>query len=157
MNIIKTLLLTIILLIPLLPISSTTYWATICGSSIFSINCNANIPYCDPYWTEPCWLNQWIWTLQWQITNIENNRTFSQYSQDIIQYLLWFITLIAFIYIIYAWFNILTWVWDEEKAKKTKSIIIYVIIWMILIWLAYPIAIFIINVLNAWSTTAPVI
>ena len=148
MNFIKKILLAIILIIPL---TTTTYWLSLCGNSIFNINCGSSIPYCDPNWPEPCWLNNWIQNVKWQINNVETNRTFSQYSQDIIKYILWFITLIAVIYIIYAWFNILVWAGDEEKAKKTKSIIIYVIIWMIIIWLAYPIVLFVLKVLNTWN------
>jgi len=149
MKIIKIVLLLIILIIPLSIINSVS--AAGCNS-LFSINCWSSIPYCDPNWNEPCWLSEGVNQIKWQINNVESNRTFSQYAQDIIKYILWFITLIAVVYIIYAWFSILTWAWDEEKAKKAKSTILYVIVWMFIIWLAYSIVIFIINVLNAWNT-----
>jgi len=150
MNFLKSIIIFLVLIITLF-IWQATYSASVCGNSLFSINCNANIPYCDPNWNEPCWLAEWVNQVKWQIGNMESNRSFSVYAQDIIKYVLWFITLIAVIYIIYAWFNILVWAWDEEKAKKTKSIIIYVIIWMFIIWLAYPIVLFIINILNTWN------
>lgn len=86
--------------------------------------------------------------VKYEINDIEKDRTFSQFVQDILIYLLWFLSLIAIIYIIYAWFMILIWAWDEEKLKKSKTTILYVVIWMVLIWLAYPITLFIINVLN---------
>jgi len=86
------------------------------------------------------------------VGGIENDRTFSEYIQSVVIYLLSFISFIAVVYIIYAWFRILVWAWEEEVLKKQKSTILYVIIWMAVIWLAYPIVIFIINALN-WNPT----
>ena len=56
-----------------------------------------------------------------------------------IQYLLTFLSIIAVIMIIWAWFNILTAGWDEEKVKKWKTTIIQAIIWLVVIWIAYAI------------------
>lgn len=92
-------------------------------------------------------LTEWIKTVDW-IWALETERKASQYLQDVVRYLITFLTLIAVIYIIYAWFNILTWAWDEDKAKKSKNTILYVLIWIVLIWLAFPITKFIFDVLN---------
>ncbi len=59
--------------------------------------------------------------------------------QTLIGNLLFFLGLIAVLFIIYAGFMILTAGWDDEKVKKWKSIIIQAIIWIIVIFLAYSI------------------
>ncbi len=51
----------------------------------------------------------------------------------IINWLNGFIAVIVLVLIIYAWFILLTSAWDEEKLKKTKSIILYIAIWMALL------------------------
>ena len=63
----------------------------------------------------------------------------------IINWLNWFIWLVTIILIIYAWFMVLTSVWDEEKLKKAKNIIIYIAIWMFILAANYLILTFIIN------------
>jgi Type IV secretion system pilin/REJ domain len=52
---------------------------------------------------------------------------------------MWFISIIAVIYIIYAGFQVMTGWGDEEKMKKAKNIITYVIIGILIMWLAYSI------------------
>lgn len=107
---------------------------------------NQKIPYCT--WNE-CWLQQWVEQVKssgimWIITEW----TASWYIQRVVIYILWFLSIIAVILIIYAWFNMLTSAWDDEKAKKSKSIIIYSIIWLVIIFLAWPITTFVIWVLT---------
>jgi type IV secretory pathway VirB2 component (pilin) len=58
------------------------------------------------------------------------------------------VTIVGVIYIIYAGFQLMTGGGDEEKLKKTKNIIVYVIIGIIVMWLAYPLMKFIIRLLN---------
>ena len=96
-----------------------------------------------------CGLLIWIKKMKDALYGIETERSFSVYVQDIIQYLLTFISIIAVIYIIYAGFMILIGNGDEEKVKKSKSTIIYVVVGIILIWLAWPITKLILNIL--WS------
>jgi hypothetical protein len=110
---------------------------------IFS-NSTSEIPYCNNW---ECWLEEWVNAIK-NIDGIETKRSASEYIQAVVKYVLWFLALIATIMIIYAWFNLLTWIGDEEKAKKTKSIIIYAIIWLIIIFLAWPIITFVLKVLN---------
>lgn len=96
-----------------------------------------------------CDLQGWVKLVKDSIEDIEKERKFSDYIQDIVQYILGFISLVAVIYIIYAGFMILIWAWDEEKLKKSKQTILYVIIWIVLIWLAYSIVAFVMDMLNA--------
>jgi hypothetical protein len=103
------------------------------------------VPYCNDW---ECWLDDWIKAIEW-VDIIETTKTASQYIQDVVKYLLWFLMLISVILIIYSWVVLLTWVWDEEKAKKTKKIILYAILGLIIIFLAYPITDFIFKVLNS--------
>ncbi len=108
-------------------------------------NGNPTIPYCNG---TPCWLKDWVNEVRAWVIDMETNRWFSDYIQDIAIYVLSFISIIAVIYLMYAGFIVLTSAWDEEKLKKTKSIIIYVIIWIIIIWLAWPILSWLLGVLN---------
>jgi hypothetical protein len=105
----------------------------------------SKLPYCSD--EDNCWLLEWIEILmkswiKWLVTEW----TASEYIQIIIVFLLGFLKLVAIIIIIYAWFNMLISAWDEEKFKKSKKIIIFAIIWLAIIYLAWPITSFIINI-----------
>lgn len=50
-----------------------------------------------------------------------------------------FISIIGVLYIIYAGFQVMIGAGDEEKMKKAKNIILYVVIGIIIMWLAYSI------------------
>ena len=103
-----------------------------------------DVRYCNSW---DCGLQEWIDALETWLDDIETSRSASEYIQDIVRYLLTFVSLIAVIYIIYAWFQILIWWGDEEKMKSSKQTIIYVIIGVILMWLAWPITKFILDIL----------
>jgi len=110
------------------------------------------VHYCQDGKDTDCWLTQWIDALKW-LEYIETERSFSVYAQDIVKFLLWFVYLVAVAFIVYAWFNLLTGAGDEEKAKKSKGMIIYVVIWILIIFLAGPITEFILNILNVTPGT----
>jgi hypothetical protein len=116
---------------------------TYAGNWLFN-NTTAEIPYCK-WWD--CWLDNWIDQTK-KINNLKTDWTASWYVTSIVTYILWFVYLIAVILIIYAWFNLLTWVGDEEKAKKSKTMILYVIVWIIIIFLAWPIVKFVTEALS---------
>lgn len=65
------------------------------------------------------------------------NKPLSVFIQEIVKYFLGFVTLIAVIYIIYAGFQLMTGGGDEEKVKKARQIITYVIAGIVLMWVAY--------------------
>lgn len=107
---------------------------------------NPKTPYCQD---GECSLSNGIKDMHAWINDIEKDRKASTYIQDIIKYLLWFITLVAVIYIIYAGFQIMISAGAEDKVKKSKTTIFHVLIWIVVIWLSYSIVTFIMNVLNS--------
>lgn len=94
------------------------------------------------------WLEWGIEIIKDSLWDIETERSASAYIQDVVEYLLTFLALIAVIYIIYAGFNIMIWNGDEEKLKKSRQTIIYVLLWLVVIFLAWPITLFILNIIN---------
>ncbi len=106
------------------------------------INPNNEHTYCQG---DECGLDKWIEKIT-EINTLET-RGASEYIQDVVGYILTFVALIAIIIIIYAWFNLLTSIWDEDKAKKSKQIIMYAILWIALIYIAGPLIRFVINAL----------
>lgn len=119
-------------------------------SDIFTFWNNWEVNLCK--WND-CTMQWWQDEVKKALWNdIETDKKFSEYIVDVVKYILTFVSLIAVIYIMYAWFMILTWAWDEEKIKSSKKTILYVIIWMIVIWFAYSITAFVIMALN-WKTT----
>lgn len=124
----------------------------------FSMNTNAwfikdlinsgtpNIGICQ--WDDECWIPAWVDQVKKNLNGVEKEKPASQYIQDVIVYLIGFLSIIAVVYIIYAGFNILTGTGDEEKVKKSKSIIIYVVAWLAIIYLAYSIVAFVFNVFD---------
>lgn len=68
-----------------------------------------------------------------------NPEKFSSFIQKVVAYLMTFLGIIGVLYIIYAGFIILTGSGDDEKIKKSKKIVTFVIAGFVLIFLAYPI------------------
>lgn len=151
MKIISKILLSTASFFILIFFSFNTSFADTCTSFFCLWDNPQKIQYCDwTDWTE-CSLSWWISQVKGQVIWIETERTFSKYIQDVIAYLIWFLFFIALVYVLYAWFKILVSSWEEEELKKSKSIIAYVIIWIILIFLAYSIVSFVMkDVLTAW-------
>lgn len=105
---------------------------------------NTKIPYCEG---NECSLEKWVEYTKW-VDWVVTTWTASAYIQKIVIYVLSFLKLISVLIIIYAGFNMLTSAWDEDKAKKSKTIIIFAIIWLAIIYLAWPITNFIIDLLT---------
>ena len=59
-----------------------------------------------------------------------------QAVQSIVTNIISFLYLVAVLYGLWGWFNILTAGWDEEKVKKWKNVLIQALIWLVVIWLA---------------------
>lgn len=62
------------------------------------------------------------------INDIEKNRKFSVWVQDVVKYLLTFISIIAVIYVIYAGFKVLTSAGNDDEVKKSKTTIFSVLV-----------------------------
>jgi hypothetical protein len=80
------------------------------------------------FWTEK--INQ---NLFWNTNNVDIT------IQNYIVNAFFFLYLAAVLYWLYWWFLILTAASDEEKVKKWKTIIIQALIWLVVIYLAWPI------------------
>ncbi len=107
--------------------------------------------YCDKEWE--CWLDAGVELVKTTVgSDLETTRSFSEYIQDIIVYAIGFVTLVAVIYIIYAGFRILISSWEEDVIKKSKSTILYVVIGILVMWLAWSIATFAIQIGQAGKT-----
>ncbi len=77
------------------------------------------------YWETYCYSH--VCQNREQKTDLE---WFARIIVDIIDWANWFVWIITILLIIYAWFLVLTSVWDEEKLKKAKNIILYIAIWI---------------------------
>jgi PKD repeat protein len=116
----------------------------------FSTNCEVKPPYCA---NGECTLEKWVESAKTALGNSITSKPISEYAQDIVKYLMQFISIIAVIYIIYGWFQVMIGWGDEEKVKKAKNIIIYVIAGILIMWLAYGIVKWTLWVINpSWNT-----
>ncbi len=108
-------------------------FSSVSALCIFGLDCTnpGAINYCnsnDPASAKYCSLDRGTQVVSGNINDIEKNRKFSVYIQDVIAYLLIFLGIVGVIYIIYAGFNILTAGGDEDKVKKSKSTIFHVFV-----------------------------
>ncbi len=97
----------------------------------------------NSYWKILCWLwwkpsmsdnsgntwNQCIWAPKFEANG--------KLIIDIINWINWFVAILTILFIIWAWVIILFSNWEEEKVKKAKWIIIYVIIWIFVLALSF--------------------
>ena len=72
--------------------------------------------------------------------------------QNIVNYTLWILGLVALIYLIVQWFTILTAAWDDSKVKKWLKWIKNAFIAIAWIWLSRIIITFIIRLINTLAT-----
>lgn len=79
-------------------------------------------------------INMWEGNVQAGIRG--TSETADQAVQTLIVRFAQFLTIIAVVYLLWGWFNILTAGWDEEKVKKWKTVIIQSLIWLVVIWIA---------------------
>lgn len=68
--------------------------------------------------------------------------------EDIVYYLVWLLFFCAVIYWLYGWFMILTSGGDEERAKKWRKIIIFMIIGIIVMFLAWTLVSWVMDVMT---------
>lgn len=89
------------------------------------------------YWKTNCWS-----LFQINCTNQANLEWIPNIIVKIINWANGFVWVFVIIMIIYAWFLTLTSGWDEDKLKKSKSIILYIIIWIFILFSNYLILTF---------------
>lgn len=77
------------------------------------------------------------------------NRPLSEAIQYYVNFLMTFLYLIAVLYALWGWFQILTAGWDDEKVTKGKTILIQWAMWLLVIWLAGTIVKWVLSVLVA--------
>ena len=107
---------------------------------------NSTSRYCQG---DECGVQQGIDLVWTWINDVETERSLSEYIQDVVEFALTFVSIIAVLYIIYAGFRILIGNGEEEQLKKSKTTIIYVIIGLIVMWLAWSITAFVLNIFRA--------
>ncbi|MFK7780457.1 MAG: pilin [Candidatus Gracilibacteria bacterium] len=131
---------------------SLTFFSNISDVSAWSVflspGGSSDVPYCNN--SGDCGLGAGLKPLE-KIGLIETEQSASEFIQSIVAYILGFLMLLSVIIIIYAGVVLLTGAGDEEKAKKTKQIILYAIFGLIIIFLAYPISKFVFTALNSGS------
>lgn len=54
-------------------------------------------------------------------------------------YLLWFIWIISLIFVMKWWFQMMVSSWDDEKFKSGKTTLIFSLIWLFIVLVAYTI------------------
>lgn len=102
---------------------------------------------------EDCGVNKWIEVVRDSIQGAEKDKKASEYIQDIVVYILGFMAVVSVLYIIYAWFNILTAAGDDEKVTQSKKTITYVALWLLVMFLSASIVGFIFGVFDWASET----
>jgi len=144
----KTTVIKILILIASFGIFATTFaWTFTSGWA------NDKVIYCEPgsvNWKD-CNIDNWVWIVSDWVNNIKKDTTFFQYVQDMLIYIMWFVALLWVLYIIYAWFGMMHDNWDGSKVKKSKSTITYVLLWIIVMFAAYPLIKWILVLVNSWT------
>jgi type IV secretory pathway VirB2 component (pilin) len=141
----KRIIKTITLFIGLCSIFVTPVFAGCDGWFPISDNCVTEPPYCSG---SGCWLWEGFLATVRATGDHFSQKPISELAQDIVNFFLSFLSIVAVIYIMYAGFQLMTGAGDEEKMKKTKKIIYYVIFGIIIIWLSNSIVRWILNLVN---------
>ena len=130
-------------MIPIVPVASAA-----CSVWIFNCDNPTQVPYCnsnDPNSPNYCSIDKGTEIVKNNVNLSIKDRKFSEYVQDVIVYLLSFLALLVVILIIWAGFLILTAAGDEERVKKAKSIIVYALAGLLIIFMAWAITSFILG------------
>lgn len=92
------------------------------------------ISYCSG---DSCSIDKWSDAVKTATNGLFADKTIVEFITDTVLYFLGFVTLIGVIYVLYAGFQIMTGGGDEEKMKKARQMIIYVLIGIVVMWMAY--------------------
>lgn len=134
------------ILINLLFMVVPTYAA---GSCWFQFTCNQSDPAAIEYCSDgKCTIQDGTTAASNAVGNLMSKKTIEVYVAETVKYFLSFTTLIAVVYFVYAGFRLMTSGGDEEQAKKTRKIMIYVVAGIVLIWMSYWLVLIVINTLT---------
>jgi hypothetical protein len=92
--------------------------------------------------------NDLWWVISSSTVNCVDKAEVTWFAWTLLEIINWmngFVWLIVVIMIIYAWIQVLTSGWDEEKMKKAKKSIIYIAIWLFILIANYLILTFFIK------------
>lgn len=125
----------------------------------FSSECDnySKVNYCnsnDPSSSKYCSIDRGTAVVKDGIRDIQTQDKASVYLQKVVSYLLWFLGIVGVLYLIFAGFTIMTSSGDNEKVKKAKGTVTYVLAGLVLIFLAYSIVKFVVSVINGNSVPA---
>ncbi len=92
---------------------------------------------------------KWVYAIFWEEKirdNIQStNRNLAFSVEKYIEYLLGFLLFVAVVYWLYWWALVLTASWDEEKVKKWRKSLFMALIWIVIIFLAWPLVRFLVD------------
>jgi hypothetical protein len=94
----------------------------------------AEIPFCQ---NGECTLENGSLVAETAVGDLLTRESITDFVTRIVLYFMSFVSIIAVVYVIYAGFQLMISGGDEEKAKKTRKIITYVIAGIIIMWVAY--------------------
>lgn len=91
------------------------------------------------YWKYNCEENNLWLTNCIRETNLNGS---AQIVVTIINWANWFLWILIIILIIYAWLQVVFNIWDEDRLKKAKNTVLYIIVWLFLLVVNYLILTF---------------
>ncbi len=125
-----------------LPTHAAGWW---CAWGFSNCSNPGQIQYCQ--WAT-CSIAEWEKAVDNAVGGFFTKKTISWFITDVVRYFLSFVTLIAVIYVLYAGFQLMTSAGDDEKLKKARQIIIYVLSGIVVMWISYWIVILILNAIK---------
>lgn len=131
----------------------TAYADVTCLFNWSQAGCNqAKIPYCRD--GDKCSLSGGLNAAAEAAkgSGINTTESASTFVTNLVLNLLRFITLIAVVYVLWAGFQIMIGSGDDEKMKKGRKTIVYVLIGIVIMWLAYAIVSVVISALTGGNT-----
>ncbi len=95
----------------------------------------------------------WVWRITPNLRLGGSDLVFT--LDNILGFIIGLFYFVSIVFAIYAWFTILTSGGDEEKVKKWKNILIYVVIWLVVIFLSSQLIRFVISVMSDSDIVGP--
>ncbi len=98
--------------------------------------------YCAEW--DDCSIEAWADAIKENLDGrVQTEWSVVDYATDLTKQILWYVSLIAVLIIVFSWFRILTSAWSDDEIKKQKKVITWVFIWILLMWTSRAIVLFI--------------